>query len=495
MFRVFSGSCLTLEDMETVVRPNLVERPHILGPGADYFTNDGEPLRPQPGAHTLQKVFSGSTLDLNAFGGDAYSDEEQGEPVRTVNGQAPRQTLPVSTILNQLSSETAKERVKSVKSRTNVLVIAENGYLGSHVVAKLLKADYSVRLATSNPVTQQQQAELYKVMSVDVASRLSIANVDINNSIALRDVIRGCRYIIHCGCSNSAVDKKKGPVAYHMDAIQALFDGIRLAGKASVKRVVLTGAATSVFHIRDALPPSGKFDERCWNTVANSETDPIPYAKIVFEKEAWRLRQMLGVELVVLLPSSTIGPSRTEETSDAMMMIQGLANAPSYFPFCPKLYWNYVDVCDVAEAHVRAMESPEAKDQRIIISNACLSLAEVSRIIKKQYPHLNPPTRSANKLLTLLIYAPQSVNLRFLWRNLGERKPLDNRRAIEELGMQFTDIEKTIGACVEELMAAKAVPTPNDTPEKSFVKLALVTLGMVGLVGAVGLTFLRKRKH
>lgn len=65
MFRVFSGSCLSLDDMDTVVRPHLIKRPHVLGPGEDFFTEDGRPVQPQPGALTLQKVFSGSALDLN----------------------------------------------------------------------------------------------------------------------------------------------------------------------------------------------------------------------------------------------------------------------------------------------------------------------------------------------------------------------------------------------------------------------------------------------
>lgn len=495
MFRVFSGSCLSLEDMETVLRPCLVEHPHLLGPGADFFTENGEPVRPQAAVQHLQKVFSGSALDLNAMNGD-LSDEEALSPM------AQQRIIPVSTILNQLSSETEKEKAKTAKSKIHVLVIGESGYLASHVVAKLLDAGYSVRMTVPDASHHQKQVELFG-MNRETAQRLSVMEADLTNCTSLRDAIRGCRYIIHCGCSNVAA-QEKDPVVLYTKAVRALFDGIRVAGKSTVKRVVLTGAASSVFHITESEPSSGMFDESCWNGVATAVTDPIPFAKMVFEREAWRLRQMMGVELVVLLPSISIGPSRTEETSEAMLTIQNLASAPSYFPFCPNLCWNFVDIRDVAEAHVRALESPDVKDQRVIISNECLSLTELCRMMKSLYPHLTPPTRAANTLLTLLIAATQSsrgVNIRFLWRSLGVRKRLDNHCAVDVLGLQFTPMRDTLVACLDQMIASgelKAPPPAKDVSSTttSFMKVQVCCRVMVAaaVCGGVAAFFLRRRQ-
>ncbi|KAG8349014.1 dihydroflavonol-4-reductase [Trypanosoma vivax] len=476
MLRVFSGSCLSLEDMEMVRCPNLVRKPHVLGPGADYFTEDGQPVRPQPGANTLQRVFSGSVLDLNATVGDMLSDEDVSHG--TGARQAP-QNLPqsqqqhalqdgaVSTILSQLSSETEKGRAKSAKSKTNVLVIGGIGYTSSHIVTKLLEEGYTVRITVSDSTNQQQQMELQSIPR-DPELHLSIFEADITNSASLRDALKGCKYVIHCGCAVTAADKD--PVSLHLNAVQALFDAIRLVGKSIVKRVVITGAASSVFHVTDQDPPSGFFDELFWNTVATPSTDPIPYARISFEKEAWRLRQMLGVELVVVLPSITIGPSKTEEVSDAMRKLQGLATASSYFPYAPNLYWNFVDVRDVADAHVRALECQEVKNQRVMVSNGCYSYAELGKMIKEAYPHLTPPTRTANTLMTLLIGAAHSqVNIRFLWRTLGVRKRLDARRAKTALGVKFTPMSETIRDSIEQMIRASEVPAPDaaDDPRRS----------------------------
>ncbi|KAG5468366.1 hypothetical protein LSCM1_02346 [Leishmania martiniquensis] len=460
MFRVFSGSCMSLEDMDTVVRSSLVEHPHLLGPGADFFTASGEPVRPQPGAHTFQKVFSGSALDLNA-GTTEISDEDATDTGLPGQGSRP---IPPSSILNQISTENEKEKARAAKMKIHVLVIGESGYLASHVVAKLLDAGYSVRMTVPDAARQQKQIDLYGA-SRDVAQRLTILQADITNSNALRDAIRGCRYIIHCGCS-SASPHAKDPVALYTKAIRALFDGIRLSGKSTVKRVVLTGAASSIVHITEDDPPSGLFDESNWNSVATPEDDPLPFARIVFEREAWRLRQMMGVELVVLLPSISIGPSLTDETSEAMVTIEGLANSSKYFPFCPNLSWNFVDVRDVAEAHVRALEVAEVRDQRIIISNECVSLPELCRTMKQLCPQLTPPTHTAWTFVTLGIATVvlwNSVNLRFLWRSLGVRKRLDNRRAKELLGVAFTPMHQTLRDCLEQMTRPAKVAAEAET--------------------------------
>lgn len=464
MFRVFSGSCMSLEDMDTVLRPNLVEHPHLLGPGADFFTELGEPVRPQPGQQTFQKVFSGSALDLNAGNAD-MSDEDQ--TASSPAGQGAR-AVPPNSILNQIATENEREKARTAKMKIHVLVIGESGYLASHVVAKLLDAGYSVRMTVPDTARQQKQIDLYGA-SRDVAQRLTILQADVTNSNSLRDAIRGCRYIIHCGCS-SVSPQSKDPVALYTKAIRALFDGIRLSGKSTVKRVVLTGAASSVVHITEDDPPSGMFDESNWNGVATAEADPLPFAKLAFEREAWRLRVMMGVELVVLLPSISIGPSLTDETSEAMVTIEGLANSSRFFPFCPNLSWNFVDVRDVADAHVRALEVAEVRDQRIIIANECVSLPELCRTMKQLCPQLTPPTHTAWNFVTLGIATVvlwNSVNLRFLWRSLGVRKRLDNRRARELLGVTFTPMQDTLKDCLDQLTrSAKATAEAESAAAK-----------------------------
>lgn len=453
MLKVFSGSCLSLEDMDVIRRPRIVEQPHVLGPGTDFFTEDGRPVRPQPSAHTIHKVFSGSALDLNAM----QSIEDEEVTPRTPPPAAPLATT-VSTILSQVTTESEKERSKFSKSKTTVLVIGGNGYLSSHIVAKLLDAGYTVRVTVADELDNQQQIELYSMVP-EAGHRLTISEADVTKASSFRDVIPGCKYVVHCGVSPSAV-RDRDIVLAHMDAVQALFDAIRFNGKSSVKRVILTGSASAVLNVQDPIPASGKFDESCWNTKATALADPFAFAKLSFEREAWRLKKMFGTELMVILPSIVIGPSLTHETSEAMCTLVDLASGSPLFPFAPNMNWNFVDVRDVADAHIRAMEHPDLKDERLIVSNQCLSLSEVGRMIKASHPHLHPPTRSAPFWLTLLI-APlvhARVRISFLWRNLGVRRVLDSSKAKRELGLELTPIETTVRDSIDELIRTGMLP-------------------------------------
>lgn len=470
MLKVFSGSCLSLDDMDVIRRPKIIEQPHLLGPGNDFFTEDGRPVRPQPSAHTLQKVFSGSALDLNAMKDDEEDEEiAAAEPSDAVTGDSQQSTsgATVTTILTQLSCESERERSKALKNKTTVLVVGGNGYVACHVVAKLLDAGYSVRITVSEPLDSAEQLEIYSTVP-DAGHRLSITEASVTNPGAFREVLRGCKYVVHCGVSPAQAQREKDIIRAHLESVAALFDAIRLNGKPSVKRVVLTGSAAAVFHIQDPVPPTGAFNEQSWNTRATATTDPVPFAKLSFEREAWRLQKMFGVELVVMLPSIVIGPSLLHETSEAMRTIHDLASGSPFFPFAPNLYWNFVDVRDVAEAHVRAMEHNDISEQRIIVSTDCLSLSEIGALIKKSHPHLTPPTYSAPSWITLIV-APLShakVKMSFLWRNLGVKKVLDNRKSLELLDMQMTPLERTVADSVEQLIRAGHLPPPP-TPEQA----------------------------
>jgi nucleoside-diphosphate-sugar epimerase len=492
MLKVFSGSCLSLDEIDVVRPVRIIEQPHLLGPGIDFFTEDGRPVRPQPSAHTLHKVFSGSALDLNAMNGCEPVVEQEVDHEAEPSSPSTASTS-VSTMLGRLTDENERERAKAAKAKTTVLVVGGSGYVASHVVAKLLDVGYTVRITVAELPDQQQQLELYTI-AADASRRLSIHECDLTSAVSLREAVKGCKYIFHCGVSPSA-SKVRDVVKAHVDSVSALFDAIRTVGKPAVKRVVFTGSASAVFHWQDPTPASGMFDESHWNLRSTAATDPVPFAKISFEREAWRLHKMVGVELVVILPSIMIGPSLTRETSEAMRTICDLASGSPVFPFAPNLYWNFVDVRDVALAHVLAIENAELRDQRIIVSNTLCNLAQIGQLIKRTHPHLHPPTVPAPTLLTLIL-GPIShvrVKMAFLWRNLGVKKTLDTSKSRIELGLRMTDMETTIRDSVDQMVLQGLLPSPQTAASgqtsRKRIGVWLVVAGGVALIAsAIGIS-------
>lgn len=561
MLRVFSDSCLSLDHLETVTRFDLIRHQHILGPGEDFFTQDGKPVQPHPGMEELKRVFSGSTLDLNARMTEvsalshSATDDEVAMSTHSSSCPSPIPTLSTFLFQQQLlspfgdamggspcTSPTADKNAFLNRSNScTVLVLGDNVYMASTVVVKLLTAGYIVRVTVSDPQKLSHYDSKSYSSQPDVTQRLSVLQVDMTDEDKLSFAMKGCQYVIHCGCSNTGPpasflydseheyfsflkdrvthgdpsgrrDSKENSsyfIEYNERAVKALFVAIRKVGASNIKRLVITGAYTSVFDLSDSDPPSGLFDETCWNNKSSPDDDPAVYAKILFEKEAWRLKGIMEVDMVVLLPSVPIGLSCAAETGECMQIIQDLAFTP--FPFCPALSWNFVDIQDVAECHLRALELPELNGARVILSTVSLSLVELSGILKKVRPSLSPPTKTLNKILSFfafLLNVSHFKRRKRLWRSLGARKVLDNSLAKEVLKMEFTPLEKALEECLDRILGSpSSLPVDEHTllPEsnkkgmqinsgkKCSAKRVIRGLSLLGVVAGVT-TFLYKKK-
>lgn len=75
------------------------------------------------------------------------------------------------------------------------------------------------------------------------------------------------------------------------------------------------------------------------------------------------------------------------------------------YPGVAKLAIPMVDVRDAALAHLRAAVEPEAKNQRFLLVNKSLWMAEIAQILKSSFPTYKIPT----KVLPLCTYKMMSV--------------------------------------------------------------------------------------
>lgn len=114
-------------------------------------------------------------------------------------------------------------------------------------------------------------------------------------------------------------------------------------------------------------------------------------------------------------------------------------------PTAPVFTW--VDVRDVALAHVRAMTVPEAGGRRFYIVGGYFSNKRLADIIRNARPALVaglPPVDSADDL-------PADVY------------QFDNRRSREVLGIQYMSLERSVLDTVDSVLAvAAAEPSTDD---------------------------------
>ncbi|KAH9104946.1 hypothetical protein LEN26_000458 [Aphanomyces euteiches] len=150
----------------------------------------------------------------------------------------------------------------------------------------------------------------------------------------------------------------------------------------SVKDIVLT---SSLAAIADA-PVDGKvFTEADWNTLSSLTRNPYCYSKVRGEQKAWELlKNVSDKHLVVLNPFLVTGPSLTKTINPSMGTFVDMFNGK--VPAMANLSMGFVDVRDVAWAHVLALTNPNAKG-RHILCNEVQSMQQVVETLRTKFPN------------------------------------------------------------------------------------------------------------
>lgn len=163
----------------------------------------------------------------------------------------------------------------------------------------------------------------------------------------------------------------------------------------SVKRVVITSSFAAIVST-DGHP--NVYSESLWNPVTYEEgiedrAKTYRASKTLAERAAWSFmeEEKPGFSLTTLCPPYVFGPPIHAPESQA-----ALNTSNSYFAMLmhggwkeqlpPTGTWLWVDVRDIALAHVRAMEVPEAGGKRFFITAGHFDMKEVAEIAKKNFP-------------------------------------------------------------------------------------------------------------
>lgn len=163
----------------------------------------------------------------------------------------------------------------------------------------------------------------------------------------------------------------------------------------SVKRVVLTSSFAAMLSMREH---PRTYTEEHWNPVtweeaASNPNDGYRGSKTFAERAAWEFveTQRPGFSLTTINPPLVYGPlvhhidsldAINTSNSRFVALLQGRMKS-GLIP-TGSFYW--VDVRDVAFAHVRALEVAEAAGRRFLISAGTHSMADIAGIVKMNFP-------------------------------------------------------------------------------------------------------------
>jgi nucleoside-diphosphate-sugar epimerase len=341
---------------------------------------------------------------------------------------------------------TERARATALAPDDCVAVTGATGYVGSHVVEALLSHGYRVRAVVRDPGAADRTAHLRALArDLDREEALDLAPGDLLQPGSYNEALNGCEGVAHVASSVRlrARDPQREIVDVAVEGTRNVLESARRAG--TVRRVVLTSSVAAV--TSDDRSPHHVFTEADWNTTARLDVDPYPLAKTRAERAAWDLARSLPDEerfaLVALNPVVVMGPLKVRtHNRSSPNMLRDLVTGK--MPGCPRFFLNLVDVRDVALAHVRALERPEAQGRYLLHAEG-LWMQEMARLLKPHFPELPIRTR---RLPDLALYVAALFDKRLSWRwlrkSLGSVTRVDAARSREELDLEYRPVERTL---------------------------------------------------
>ena len=314
------------------------------------------------------------------------------------------------------------------------LLTGISGYIAMHCAKELLKRDYHINATVRNLDKVEDIKNALSALSLDV-NKIQFFQADLLSDDNWEDAMAGCEYVMHVA-SPYPLNQPKDESVLIKPAVEGTERVVSLAIKNNVKKIVLTSSvvAVSVGHTKK------EYSEEDWS-FADKPIAAYAKSKTLAEKKAWELIKKADTDtkLTVINPSGVIGPSLTSEISSTQLIIAGLMNGR--IPVNLPIHIGYVDVRDVALAHIKALENPNSDGERIILSNTELWHKDVSKILKEggyKAPWLTVSVPVA-KFLANVVPALKGAK-----RFLGKDMVKNSTKAEDILGISYIDIKKSI---------------------------------------------------
>jgi dihydroflavonol-4-reductase len=330
-----------------------------------------------------------------------------------------------------------------------VCVTGAAGFIASHVVAELLARGHRVRGTARDPNSASCE-HLRRMPGAN--ERLELVAADLLDEQRWPEVVAGCARIIHM--ASPYVLEVKDP---QRDLVDPAVKGTRLvleaALAAGVERVVLT---SSMAAITDEPDEEHVLSEDDWNTKSSLERNPYYYSKTLAEREAWRIvgEHRRSTSLVVINPFLVIGPSYSSALNTSNQLFADLLNG--VYPGIMRLVWGFVDVRDVASAHVEALTATSARG-RYICAAGTMGMRELVELLQREgygnhaLPRLGLDCSAGDFAVRLSSYFQPRGLGSYLRTHVGRVPRFATSKIRSELGVTFRPLTETIRDTVADV--------------------------------------------
>ena len=285
-----------------------------------------------------------------------------------------------------------------------VLVTGANGFIGSHVVSQLLEAGHKV---IGSVRSEKKAAQLLATHNSENLSASIIQDI-----ASVESILSALKAVLGPQESISGILHLAAPFSYNVEdyerdlmspAVQGSKAILQVAQIHGVRRVVHTNSFACIYDANAGPSPAKVYTAQDWSTLTFDDgvaasNAPAAYraAKAVAEREAFSFMKQtsgLSFDLISLCPAMVFGP----------FLETALPDGPTSINQSNKIIWDvvssgegsgvpptkgpvWVDVRDVAKAHVVALSTHELGISRLLLAEGVYCNQEIADEARRLFP-------------------------------------------------------------------------------------------------------------
>ncbi|KAL4979843.1 hypothetical protein BDW66DRAFT_126192 [Aspergillus desertorum] len=327
-----------------------------------------------------------------------------------------------------------------------VLLTGGSGFIAAHVLDQLLERGFDV---VTTVRSEEKGEKILAAHPNTPKEKLSYVIVkDVAQDGAFDEAVKSeppFDYVLHTASPFhfNVLD----PVKDFLDPAIKGTTGILKAIKAyapTVKRVTITSSFAAIINVKNH---EKVYSEKIWNPITWEEgldsSQTYRASKTLAEKAAWNFveKEKPNFDLATINPPLVLGPvvhylSSLDAINTSNARVSGLVRGFNKDAIPPTGTFLWVDVRDVALAHVRTIEVSEAGGQRFFITAGHYSNKDIVDIIRDAYPELEDrlPPKDAPSDMPKDVYS------------------YDNSKSIQVLGLKYRGLKESVVDTVKTLL-------------------------------------------
>ena len=323
-----------------------------------------------------------------------------------------------------------------------ILVTGASGFVGKWCVVKLLEKGYRVRgTVRSGAKATQVMDTVAREVGAEAAQRLELAFCDILDDKGWTEAMAGVTAVMHVATAIRA-DEPKDQSLVIRPAVEGTERVLRFAHAAGIKRVILTSSIATVGYGHGQTTGTRVYNETHFTNLDNMRWNwAYCIGKTRAERAAWDYAKANGVELTTIHPGAIIGPALDDDASVSIGMVTGLLDKST--PALPSNGFSIIDVRDVADMHVAALERPEAIGERYLATAEYMPFPKIADIVRDAYPAHSVTMRTVPDWI-IRIVAMFGGPARQIINDIGNEKIFDGSKGEALMGRKYISARQSI---------------------------------------------------